>query len=192
MDSISRRLLFCCWRCTEPAEDTLADVDDLDMDASYPVPFGDLDVRRPVEMTKVRPGHHASPKQPPRLDGGSQKQRAKIQCRQQLDNIRVSASKQHQHCATLNREQQPLYPHPSVSISTFFIKKTTSNREIDIHIGVPAARLTIFMHTNNLSKRRLAVSPSRGRVHLSQQRSSNACAAEFQHTPAEAEANSAN
>ncbi|GMH12824.1 hypothetical protein Nepgr_014665 [Nepenthes gracilis] len=125
-------------------------------------------------------------------DGGSQKQRAKIQCRQQLDNIRVSASKQHQQCATLNKVQQPLYPHPSVSISTFFIKKTTSNREIDIHIGVPAARLTIFMHTNNLSKRRLAASPSRGRAHLSQQRSSNACAAEFQHTPAEAEANSAN
>ncbi|GMH11699.1 hypothetical protein Nepgr_013540 [Nepenthes gracilis] len=48
------------------------------------------------------------------------------------------------------------------------------------------------MHTNSLSKRRLASSPSKGRAHLSQHRSSKAYAAEYQHTPAEAEINSAN
>ncbi|GMH30425.1 hypothetical protein Nepgr_032268 [Nepenthes gracilis] len=39
----------------------------------------------------------------------TQKQRSKIQMHHQLDNIRPSVRKQHQHCATLHRMQQHQY-----------------------------------------------------------------------------------
>ncbi|GMG99216.1 hypothetical protein Nepgr_001056 [Nepenthes gracilis] len=42
-------------------------------------------------------------------ESGSQEQRSKIQSRHQLDNIRTSAGKQHQHSATLNRMQRHRY-----------------------------------------------------------------------------------